>query len=79
MLDEATASIDLVTEQKVQELLATEFSECTMIVIAHRLQTVLDSDSILVLDNGRVIEEGSPTILLQTDSHLKALVESMEQ
>jgi len=52
ILDEATASIDVVTEKKIQELIELEFKESTMLVIAHRLNTIMHSDRILVLSFG---------------------------
>ena len=53
VLDEATANIDIITEQKIQRLIKKEFNECTVITIAHRLQTIIDSDNVLVLGDGR--------------------------
>ena len=52
ILDEATANIDLVTEQKIQKVISTEFKECTVITIAHRLQTIIDNDRVMVLGDG---------------------------
>jgi ABC-type multidrug transport system fused ATPase/permease subunit len=52
VLDEATANIDIVTEKKIQELIALEFKESTMITIAHRLNTIISSDRVLVLSYG---------------------------
>ena len=60
VLDEATANIDIITEQKIQRLIKKEFNECTVITIAHRLQTIIDSDKVLVLGDGRVVEYDTP-------------------
>ena len=55
MMDEATAAIDSESDQKVQETIKKAFSHCTMLIIAHRLNTVLTCDKILVMDAGREI------------------------
>jgi ATP-binding cassette subfamily B multidrug efflux pump len=59
ILDEATASIDTETELKIQEALKTLLAERTAILIAHRLSTIRDADHIVVLENGRIIEQGN--------------------
>ena len=50
VLDEATANIDVVTEEKIQKLIEQEFQDSTVITIAHRLNTIIKSDKVLVLD-----------------------------
>lgn len=52
VLDEATANIDMVTEEKIQNLITTQFQNSTMITIAHRLNTIINSDRVLVLNYG---------------------------
>lgn len=64
VLDEATANIDVLTEQKIQKLIKEEFNESSMITIAHRLNTIIQSDKILVLGGGKTIEMGSPDELI---------------
>lgn len=68
VLDEATASVDSATDGLIQQTLRSEFSACTVITIAHRIPTIIDSDKVLVLDNGRVMEHDSPTALLLDQS-----------
>lgn len=64
VLDESTASIDGDTDNKIQETIRREFRETTCIVIAHRIQTVIDSDMIVVMQGGRVVEYDKPGVLL---------------
>ena len=64
-MDEATASVDLETDQYIQSMIRTQFTGCTIITIAHRLHTVMDSDRILVMDNGVAAEFDTPENLLQ--------------
>ena len=60
LMDEATASVDKRLDKSIQEVLKTEFSESTIITIAHRLETVLNYQKIVVIDEGRKAEEGAP-------------------
>ncbi len=60
VLDEATAAVDLETDSLVQQTIRREFAGSTVITIAHRLDTIMDSDRVLVMEGGRVAEIGSP-------------------
>src|SRR5207245_4661253 len=64
ILDEATSSLDIPSERLVQRALRTILAERTAIVIAHRLSTVEIADRVLVLDAGRILEDGSPARLI---------------
>jgi ABC-type multidrug transport system fused ATPase/permease subunit len=77
VMDEATASIDVDTDRHIQKMIRTNFAECTCLTIAHRLNTVMDSDRILVLDHGSVAEFGQPAELLAHEGGaLLAMVEA---
>ena len=64
ILDEATASVDVETEQKIQSAIAGISGSCTIIAIAHRLSTIRNADQILVIENGRITEQGTHTELV---------------
>ncbi|GMF55872.1 unnamed protein product [Phytophthora fragariaefolia] len=65
IFDEATAAVDHTTDQALQEVIRKVFKDSTVLTIAHRLDTILDSDRILVMDDGCVAELASPTTLVQ--------------
>ena len=69
ILDEATASVDTITERKIQEALSHLMQARTVLVIAHRLSTVREADQIVVLDQGQVIEAGSHESLIEDGGH----------
>jgi len=68
VLDEATAAVDLETDDLIQSTIRSEFQGCTIITIAHRLNTVLDYDRILVLKEGSIAELDTPRNLMQQDN-----------
>ncbi len=65
LLDEATANIDVITEQKILNLIHQEFQHASVITIAHRLNTIIKSDKIAVMSLGELVEYDSPQALMQ--------------
>jgi len=68
VLDEATASVDTATDNLIQQTLREHFSDSTVIIIAHRITSVIDSDMVLLLSHGLVEECDSPLKLLENKS-----------
>ena len=64
LLDEATANVDIITEQIIQKTVRRHFSDCTVLTIAHRLRTVIESDRIVFMKDGKAMEIGHPFELL---------------
>ncbi|OZJ01918.1 hypothetical protein BZG36_05007 [Bifiguratus adelaidae] len=76
IMDEATASVDVKTDAILQKALRKDFKNCTLLTIAHRLNTIIDYDKVLVLDNGYVNEYASPHELLSSpDSTFSSMVD----
>ena len=67
VLDEATATVDQETDDLIQATLRKEFADCTVLTIAHRLNTIMDSDRIAVFKKGELEEIGKPENLLQNN------------
>lgn len=68
MLDEATANVDPQTDALIQKTIRTKFADCTVLTVAHRLNTIMDSDKVLVMDAGTMVEFDHPYVLLQNEN-----------
>ena len=75
VLDEVTSSVDRKTDALMQKVIREEFEGCTIVAVAHRLETILDFDRIAVLDRGRLVECDAPKKLLARESAFKRLYE----
>jgi ATP-binding cassette subfamily B protein len=78
ILDEATSSLDIPSERLIQRALKTILADRTAIVIAHRLSTVETADRVIVLEHGRIIEDGAPEHLVTTSGHYAGLHQAWE-
>jgi len=70
ILDEATASMDLDTENIMKEIIDDDFKNCTLIIVAHRISTVLNCDRILVMNEGKIAEFDTPQNLRNNPNSL---------
>ncbi|KAH7145722.1 P-loop containing nucleoside triphosphate hydrolase protein [Dactylonectria estremocensis] len=73
LLDEATSSVDQKTEEAVKKVIKTQFRAHTVVSIAHRLDTIVDFDRVIVMEHGNIVEVGKPNDLLTSKSKFKAL------
>ncbi|KAJ7399194.1 Canalicular multispecific organic anion transporter 1 [Pitangus sulphuratus] len=73
ILDEATAAVDLETDHLIQTTIRSEFADCTVLTIAHRLHTIMDSNRVMVLQAGQIVEFDSPEELLQKQGIFSAM------
>lgn len=75
VLDEATANVDPATDALIQTSIRRNFKECTVLTIAHRLNTIMDSDKVLVMYAGEAVEFDHPHLLLQKeDGHFSRML-----
>ncbi|KAK2948627.1 Multidrug resistance-associated protein [Blattamonas nauphoetae] len=78
VMDEATANVDVETDAKIQRTIPEQFQEQTVIVIVHRMNTIMDSTRIMVMDQGSLSEFDTPDNLkVNPDSALNSLIQSL--
>ena len=79
IMDEATANVDFKTDHLIQEVIRHKFKDSTVLTIAHRLNTIMDYDKVLVLDGGRVVEFDNPDVLIRNGGLFAEMVKSYNQ
>ena len=79
VMDEATANVDFKTDRLIREVIRQKFKNSTVLTIAHRLNTIMDYDKVLVLDGGRVVEFDQPEMLIRTGGLFAEMVRSQNQ
>ncbi|GFR29928.1 multidrug resistance-associated protein 1 [Trichonephila clavata] len=70
ILDEATAAVDVETDELIQSTIRTQFDDCTVLTIAHRLNTIMDYDKVIVLSKGEIVEMDKPENLLKREDSI---------
>ena len=76
VMDEATANVDFKTDNLIQEVIRHKFKDSTVLTIAHRLNTIMDYDKVLILDGGRMVEFDKPEILILNGGIFAELVKN---
>ena len=76
LLDEATASVDVKTDHLIQNTIQSQFQGCTVLTIAHRLNTIINYDKVLVLDHGALVQADSPAKLLEQPGLFREMAEA---
>ena len=79
VMDEATANVDFKTDRLIQEVIRYKFRDSTVLTIAHRLNTIMDYDKVLVLDGGRVVEFDKPEVLIRNGGMFAELVNNVNE
>lgn len=80
LIDEATANVDIQTDLLVQAAIRSHFSDCTVLTVAHRIETIISSDRIVVMEQGRIVETGTPFQMLRSESsYLSKLIGQMDE
>lgn len=79
IMDEATASVDADTDARIQKVFREQFKDATCITVAHRLNTIMDSDLVLCMDDGKAAEFDKPSTLLSKGGIFKSLVDAWEE
>ena len=79
LIDEATANVDMHTDALVQQSIRSHFSDCSVLTIAHRIETIIDSERIVILDKGKIVAADVPYLMLQDEnSYFSKLVSRLE-
>ncbi|GCB62275.1 hypothetical protein scyTo_0014473, partial [Scyliorhinus torazame] len=76
IMDEATASVDMETDAAFQTVIRTAFTNSTVLIIAHRISTIMDCERVLVMEKGQIVEDGDPQILQQSNGLFAKLVKA---